>query len=76
MSPSFSELSLVESSPAALSTAKTRDLLILQGEFVVVGDFLIHPDRLLRVDDDLFLGLDRDNFCVAVGLKVDNNNHY
>ena len=45
------------------------DLVVLQGELVVVGDLLVDRDGLLGVDDDLLLGLDGDHLGVAVGLE-------
>lgn len=59
----------VEGAPAALSAAQTRDLVVLQREFVIVGDFLVHANRLLGVDHDLLLGFDGDNLGVAVRLQ-------
>lgn len=37
---------LVERSPAVLGSAQTRDLLVLNGELVVIGNLLIDVDRL------------------------------
>lgn len=60
---------LVECTAATGRTAQARDLFVLERELVVVRNLLVHPDRLLRVDDDLFLRLDRNHFSVTVGLK-------
>ena len=45
------------------------DLLVLDGELVVVGDLFTEGDRLLRVDDDLLLAVDGDDFGVTVRLQ-------
>ena len=62
----------VEVLPAALGPAQAPDLLVLDGELVVVGDLLPGRDRLLRVDHDLLLLVHGDDFGVAVGLKIKN----
>ena len=45
------------------------NLLVLDGEFVVVGDLLAHGDRLLGVDHDLLLLVHGDHLGVTVGLQ-------
>lgn len=60
---------LVQRSAAVLGPTQTRDLVLLQRELVVVGDFLIDGDGLLRVDHDLLLGLYRDHLGVTVWLE-------
>jgi hypothetical protein len=60
---------LVQVFPTVLGSAETMDLLVLDGELVVVGDLLTEGDRLLRVDDDLLLAVDRDDLGIAVWLK-------
>lgn len=60
---------LVECPAAVLGPTQAGDLVVLQGELVVIGDFFVNGDRLLRVDDDLFLRLDGDDLSVAVWLK-------
>lgn len=60
---------LVQCPSAVLCSTKAGDLVVLQGEFVVVGDFFVDGDGLLRVDHDLFLGLYGDNLGVAVWLE-------
>lgn len=50
------------------------DLLVLDGELVVVGDFFAERDRLLGVDDDLLLAVDGDDFGVAVRLQRQKDN--
>ena len=45
------------------------DLLLLYGEFVVVGDLLPNGDRLPAVDDNLALPVNLDHLGVAVGLQ-------
>lgn len=62
-------LSLVERPPAVLGSTQARDLVLLQRELVVVGDLFVDGDGLLRVDDDLLLGLYGDDLSVAVWLK-------
>ena len=62
-------LFLVQVFPTVLGSAETMDLLFLEGEFVVVGDLLTEGDRLLRVDDDLLLAVDRDDLGITIRLK-------
>ena len=45
------------------------DLFILDGEFVVIGDFLPNGDGLFRVNDDLTGTVNLDHFGVTVGLE-------
>lgn len=59
----------VERSSAVLRPTQTRDLVLLDGELVVVCDLLVDGDGLLGVDDDLLLGLDGDHLGVAVRLQ-------
>ena len=65
---------LVKILPAVLCAAQTMDLLVLDGELVVVGDFFAERDRLLGVDDDLLLAVDGDDFGVAVRLQRQKDN--
>lgn len=60
---------LVQRSSAVLRPTQARDLVLLQRELVVVGDFFIDGDGLLRVDHDLLLGLYRDHLGVTVWLE-------
>lgn len=60
---------LVQGSSAVLCPTQTRDLVLLQREFVVVGDLFVDGDGLLGVDHDLLLGLDGDHFGVTVRLE-------
>lgn len=60
---------LVQCSTAVLCATQARNLVLLQWEFVVVGDFFIDGDGLLRVDHDLLLGLDGDNLGITVWLQ-------
>ena len=60
---------LIEIFPARLCAAQTPNLLVLQRELVVVGDFLAERDRLLGVDDDFLLVLHGNDFGVTIGLK-------
>ena len=48
---------LVEGASTLRRTAQTRNLLILNGELVVIRDLFTGTDVLLRVDDDLLLRL-------------------
>jgi hypothetical protein len=45
------------------------DLLVLNGELVVVCDLLAKSDWLLRVDDNLLFAVNRDDLGIAVRLK-------
>ena len=60
---------LVECPTAVLCSTQARDLVVLQGEFVVVGDFFVDGDGLLRVDHNLFLRLYCDDLGVAAWLE-------
>lgn len=59
---------LVQSASAVGCTTQARNLLVFDGEFVVVGNFLIHIYVSLGVDDYLLLGFYCHNLCIAVGL--------
>lgn len=59
----------VEGTPALRSSAKARDFVILQWEFIIVSNFLVNPYRLFAVDYNLLLALDRDYFCVTIRLE-------
>lgn len=59
---------LVERPPAVLGSTQTRDLLVLDGELVVIGNLLIDVDRLARVDYNLLLRLHCNHLGVAVRL--------
>lgn len=63
-------LTLVQRSPTVLCPTQAGDLLVLDGELIVVGDLLVDIDGLSRVDDDLLLGLHCDHLSVAVGLRT------
>lgn len=65
---------LIQRSPAVLCPTQTGDLLVLDGELVVVGDFLVDVNRLPGVDHDLLLRLHCDDLCITVGLKKDTEN--
>lgn len=64
---------LVQCPAAILCSTQARNLVLLQREFVVVGDLFVECDGLLRVDHNLFLGLYGDNLRVAVWLKEQSN---
>lgn len=60
---------LVQRPSAVLCSTQARNLVLLQREFVVVGDFFIDGDGLLRVDHDLLLGLYGDHLGITVWLE-------
>lgn len=62
-------LSSVQGSPAVLRATETRDFYILNWKLVVVGNFLVHIDVLLGVDNDLLLRLHRDHFSITIWLQ-------
>jgi hypothetical protein len=68
-SSAFGTRGLIEGPPAVLGATEAGDLDIFDRELVVVRDLLVDVDVLLRVDDDLLLGLHRDHLGVAVGLQ-------
>lgn len=68
-SSAFGTRGLVEGPPAVLGATEAGDLDVLDRELVVVRDLLVDVDVLLRVDDNLLLGLHRDHLGVAVGLQ-------
>jgi hypothetical protein len=59
----------VQSSPAIWSPTQARNLLILDGELVVVSDLLTHGNISLRVDDNLLPHAEVDYLGIAVWLK-------
>lgn len=59
----------IERATALGRAAHAGDLLVLDGELVVVGDLLVHVDVALRVDNNLLLRLHGDDLGIAVGLK-------
>lgn len=61
--------SLVERSPTVFCPAQTGDLLVLDGELVVVRDLVVDVDGLPGVDHNLLLGFHCDDLRIAVGLK-------
>lgn len=64
---------LVQCSTAVLCSTQARNLVLLEGELVVVGDFFIDSDGLLGVDHDLLLGLDGDDLGVTIWLQTQTN---
>ena len=52
------------------------DLFILDGEFVVIGDFLPNGDGLFRVNDDLTGTVNLDHFGVTVWLEKMYMTHF
>ena len=59
----------VEGAPAIRSTTKARNLLIFNGELVVIGDLLPHFNVPLGVDDYLLLRAKVDDLGIAVWLR-------
>lgn len=59
---------LVEEATASTRLAETLDLHIFKGKFVIVRDLFASLNLLLRVDDNLLLPLNEDNFGGTVGL--------
>lgn len=60
---------LVEGASTLRRTAQTRNLLVFQRELVVVRDFLVHTNRLLRIYHNLLLALNGNDLCVTVRLE-------
>lgn len=63
---------LVEGSSAVLGSTQAGDLLVLDGEFIIVRDLFIDVDRLPGIDDYFLSGFYRDDFSVAVWLNVNS----
>lgn len=63
---------LIQRSPTVLCPTQTGDLLVLNGELVVISDLLVDINGLSGVDHDLLLRLHCDNLCITVGLKKTN----
>lgn len=61
---------LVESSSTVFGSTQTGDLLVFDGEFIIVCDLFVDADRLARIDDYLLFGFYSDDFSIAVWLKV------
>ena len=59
----------VEGPPTVRGPTETRDLLILNGKLVVIGDLLSHGNVSLGVDDYLLLRPKTDDLRIAVGLQ-------
>jgi len=64
---------LVQSAPTLRHTAQTGDFLVLDREFVIVGNFFINFDVSLGINNDLLGILQRDYLGVAVGLREKKN---
>lgn len=60
---------LVERSTALRRTTQALDFLVFNRELVVVGDFFIHVDRLLRINNNLFQTFNCDDLGIAIGLE-------
>lgn len=61
---------LVESSSAVLSSTQAGDLLVLDGEFIIIRDLFVDADGLTRIDDYFLFAFYSDDFSIAVWLKV------
>jgi len=61
---------LIKSSPTLWSSTETDDLLLFDGEFVVIGDLLVEGDGLFRVNDDLLFTFDSDHLGVTVWIAT------
>lgn len=59
----------VESSSTIWSPAEARDLLVLNGELVIIRDLLSESNVSFRVDDYLLPHAEVDNLSIAVWLK-------
>lgn len=68
-----SKEALIQRSPTVLGPTQTGDLLILNGELVVVGDLLIDVDGLSGVDHDFLLRLHGDDLRITVRLRTKTN---
>lgn len=66
---------LVEGSSAVLGSAQAGDLLILDGELIIVRDLLIDADWLARIDDYFLSGFYGDDFRVAVRLNTNRRKY-
>ena len=66
---------LVHVLAAPPGAAGARDLDVLNGELVVVGQLLSDHDLAQGEDQDVFLAQDVDDLGVAVGLKEKNCNN-
>lgn len=60
---------LVEGASTLRRTTQTGDLLVFQRKLVVVSDFLVHTNRLLRIYHNLLLALNGNDLCVTVRLE-------
>lgn len=60
---------LIESTATRDRPTKTRDFVVLNGEFVVIRNFLVHSYRLFGIYHNFFPGLDSDHLSVTIRLK-------
>lgn len=63
----------VEGTPALRSSAKARDFVVLQWEFIIISNFFVNSYWLFAVDYDLLLAFNCDYFCVTIRLKETKN---
>lgn len=57
---------LVEETSAPRASTEADDLLVFDGEMIVVGDLIAFIDDLLGIDDNLLAVSNRKNFCCTV----------
>ena len=62
---------LVQRPSAGICPTQTRDLLIFNGELVVIRELLIDADRLPGVYNYLLLRFHCDYLCIAIRLNRD-----
>lgn len=59
---------LIESTPTLGRAAEAGNLIILQWEFIIVGNLFVNTDWLFAINHNFFLALDSYHFCVTVRL--------
>lgn len=73
MNGNYTEFQLSSTSVQCSSTVRgpteTRNLLVFNGELVVISDLLPHRDISLGVNNDLLSSAEVDHFSIAVGLQ-------
>lgn len=60
---------LIQRTTTLRRTTHTRNLIVFDGKFVIVSDLLADFDFSFRIDDDLLLPLDENDFRVTIWLK-------
>ena len=59
---------LIECPSTVWSSTEAGDLVVFDGELVIIGDLLSHRYVSLRVDHNLLQGTKIDHFGIAIGL--------